>query len=106
MTRLGFHLRRQWSSLILAGILLILAVNAIWGPLSPRDLLILRRERVNLTAQHQTLLDRNAALRTSIQNLRSNDRYLQHLIRRELGYTGPSELVYKFTGDQPPSPQH
>jgi len=105
MTRLGFHLRRQWPSLILAGILLILVVNAIWGPLSPRDLLILRRERVNLTAQHQALLDRNAALRTSIQNLRSNDRYLQHLIRRELGFTGPGELVYKFTGEQQP-PQH
>jgi cell division protein FtsB len=105
MTRLGFHLRRQWPSLILAGILLILVVSAIWGPLSPRDLLILRRERVNLTAQHQVLLDRNAALRTNIQNLRSNDRYLQHLIRRELGYTGPGELVYKFADEQPP-PQH
>jgi cell division protein FtsB len=105
MTRLGFHLRRQWPSVILAGILLILVVNAIWGPLSPRDLLILRRERVNLTVQHQALLDRNASLRTNIQNLRSNDRYLQHLIRRELGYTGPGELVYKFTDEQPP-PQH
>jgi cell division protein FtsB len=105
MTRLGFHLRRQWPSVILAGVLLILVVNAIWGPLSPRDLLILRRERVNLTAQHQVLLARNAALRAGIQNLRSNDRYLQHLIRRELGYTGPGELVYKFTDEQPP-PQH
>jgi cell division protein FtsB len=102
MTRLGFYLRRQWPSVILGGVLLILVVNAIWGPLSPRDLLMLRRERVNLTAQHQALLDRNAALRTSIQNLRSNDRYLQHLIRRELGYTGPGELVYKFTDAQPP----
>ncbi len=105
MTRLSFHLRRQWPSVILAGVLLILVVNAIWGPLSPRDLLLLRRERVNLTAQHQELLARNAALRTSIQNLRSNDRYLQHLIRRELGYTGPGELVYKFTGEQAPPPR-
>jgi len=86
---------------MLAGVLLILVVNVVGGPLSPRELLLLRRERLRLTAQHQALLDRNASLRTNIQNLRSNDRYLQHLIRRELGYTGPGELVYKFADKQP-----
>ena len=100
MSRLGFHLRRQWLSLILGGVLLILLVNGIWGPLGPRDLLTLRQHRVALEAQRQQLLERNAALKTSVQKLRSDDRYLEHLIRRDLGYARPGELVYKFSDEQ------
>ena len=101
MSRLSFHLRRQWPSLILTGVLLILVVNGVWGPLGPRDLLTLRQHRMALEAQHQTLLARNAVLKTDIQNLRSDNRQLEHLIRRELGYARPGELVYKFAGEQP-----
>ena len=105
MSRLSFHLRRQWPSLALGGVLLILVVNGIWGPLGPRDLLTLRQHRVALETQRQVLLDRNATLRTSVQKLRSDDRYLEHLIRRELGYARSGELVYKFA-DEPSAPPH
>jgi cell division protein FtsB len=101
MSRLSFHLRRQWPSLILGGVLLILLLTGIWGPLGPRDLLTLREHRVALETQRQSLLERNFMLKTDIQNLRSDDRHLEHLIRRELGYTRPGELVYKFADEQP-----
>ncbi len=68
------------------------------GPLGPRDLLALRDRRRVLEAQNAELLARNASLRTGVQNLGSNDRYLEHLIRRELGFVRSGELVYKFTG--------
>jgi len=88
----------------LGGVLLILVVNGIWGPSGPRDLLTLRQHRVALEVQRQTLLKRNASLRTSVQKLRSDDRYLEHLIRRELGYTRSGELVYKFADEPSASP--
>jgi cell division protein FtsB len=106
MTRLGFHLRRQWPSLILAGVLLILVITGLWGPLSPRDLITLRQHRVELEAQRQALLDHNATLRTSIQKLRSDDHYLEHLVRSELGYARPGDLIYKFADETTPPPSH
>lgn len=99
MNRLSNYLRRQWLCLILGGILVVLGASLAMGPLGPRDLLALRGRRRVLEAQNAELLARNASLRTSVQNLGSNDRYLEHRIRRELGFTRPNELVYKFTGD-------
>jgi cell division protein FtsB len=91
----GF-LGRQWSSLILAGILLALVFNCLLGSGSPRDLLILRRACARLEAKRERLKSENAKLETRIQNLRSNDAFIARMIRRELGYTRPDELVYKF----------
>jgi cell division protein FtsB len=99
MARLSIYLRRQWLVLILGGILAVLGTSLAMGPLGPRDLLALRAERRALEARRAEMIARNDSLRTSVQNLTSNDRYLEHLIRRELGFTRTDELVYKFTGD-------
>ncbi len=101
MLRLSNTLRREWPSLILGAILAALVGNALMGANGPRDLLLLRQRRAQLEVVRAKLMGREAELETSVQNLRSNDRYLEHLIRRELGYARPDELVYKFTG--PPS---
>jgi cell division protein FtsB len=77
--------------------------NALLGANGPRDLLLLRQRRAQLEVARTKLMARQAELETSVQNLRSNDRYIEHLIRRELGYARPDELVYKFTGE-PPAP--
>jgi cell division protein FtsB len=92
----GF-LWRQWPSLILAAILLALISNCLIGSGGPRDLLILRRAYARLDAKRERLRAENAKLETTVQNLRSNKRFIEHRIRRELGYTRPDELVYKFT---------
>ncbi len=96
MVRLSFYLRREWPSLILAAILMVLVLNCLWGPLSPGDLLALRRHRRMLAARRAEVVAENAELRTIVQKLRSDRRYQEHLIRRELGYTRPGELVYRF----------
>jgi len=105
MLRLSNYLRRRWLPLILTGILVVLGASLAMGPLGPRDLLALRTRRRALEARRAELLARNETLRTGVQNLSSNDRYLEHLIRRELGFTREGELVYKFTGDST-SAQH
>jgi hypothetical protein len=74
-----------------------LICNAALAAMGPRDLLLLRQRRVELEAKRADLMVRKSELETSVQNLRSNDRYLEHLIRRELGYARPDEMIYKFT---------
>lgn len=100
MTRLSFVLRREWLSLIFAGVLVMLILSALLGNLGPRDLVVLQSHRAALEARHNQLVADNAAFRTRIQKLRSDDRYLERLIRRELGYARPDELVYKFADDK------
>lgn len=102
MAWLRRFLLRQWPSFILTGILLALVSNCLLGPGGPRDLLILRRAYARLEAKRDRLQAENAKLETRIRNLRSNDRFIERLIRRELGYTRPDELVYKFAAPNAP----
>jgi cell division protein FtsB len=97
MFRLSSWLRREWPSLMLSAVLMGLFCNALLATMGPRDLLLLRERRSELETKRAELMLQKAELETSVQNLRSNDRYIQHLIRRELGYARPDELVYKFT---------
>jgi cell division protein FtsB len=96
MTRLSMVVRREWLSLILGSVLIAFCLSLIYGPLGPRDLLVLRRHRRALEVERSALAQRDEQLETIVQKLRSDRPYLEHLIRRELGYTRPDEIVYKF----------
>jgi cell division protein FtsB len=96
MTRLSFLIRREWLSLIFTGVLVTLILSALMGARGPRDLMALRSHRAALEARRGLLESENASFRTEIQKLRSDDRYIERLIRRELGYARGDELVYKF----------
>lgn len=101
MSKLSARLRRQWLSLILGGILTALILNCIYGPLGPRDLLILRRDRGRIAAKRDALLAENAQLKDNIAKLRSDQLYVQSMIRRQLGYSRPNEFVYRFHNNRP-----
>ena len=105
MTRLSFLIRREWLSLIFGAVLVMLAVNVLVAPGGPKDLVSLRRHRAELEAREANLTLENESFRTIVQKLRSDDRYLQTMIRRELGYARPDELVYKFTGASESAPR-
>jgi cell division protein FtsB len=96
MTRLSFLLRREWLSLIFGVVLVMLLLSALLGNLGPRDLMALQSHRAALEERRDQLAADNESLRTRVQKLRSDDRYVERLIRRELGYARPDELVYKF----------
>jgi cell division protein FtsB len=98
MFRLSNWVRREWPNLMLFSVLVALLGNALVAAMGPRDLLLLRERRSELEDKRADLILQKAELETSVQNLRSNDRYIEHLIRRELGYARSDELVYKFTG--------
>jgi cell division protein FtsB len=100
MRRLSSYIRREWLSLILGLILISFAVSLFAGPLGPRDLIALRKHRKVLECKREDLAARNATLRTSVQKLTTDDRYLERMIRRELGYARSNELVYKYGNPQ------
>jgi len=83
---------------MLATLLVALLGNALIAAMGPRDLLLLRERRSELEQKRSELLLQKTELETTVQNLRSNDRFIEHLIRKELGYARSDELVYKFTG--------
>jgi cell division protein FtsB len=98
MFRLSNWLARQWPNLMLSAVLVGLLANALFSAMGPRDLLMLRARRAELERQRASLTAQKTGLETTVQNLRSNDRYIEHLIRRELGYARSDEVIYKFTG--------
>jgi cell division protein FtsB len=96
MAKVTSWIRRVWLSLILAAILALLFISCVVAPLGPRDLALLRQRRSQLQAVRDSLLADNAELAARTQRLQSDDAYLQRLIRRELGYARPNELIYRF----------
>jgi len=102
MLRLSLAVRLQWLSLIFAILLGGLALDALCGSSGPRDLLVLRQHSNALESEHDALLAENAAIRDRIVQLKSDDAYLQKLIRQELGYARQGEFVYRFPKSEPP----
>jgi cell division protein FtsB len=96
VTRLSFYLRRQWPSLILTAILAALVLNCVYGPMGPRDLIALRHNRLQLTIVRDQMFADHAQLKQRIKELRSDDAFLQRLIRQELGYAHADDFVYRF----------
>ena len=102
MRHLSLCFRRQWLSLILAVVLGGLAISGLWRSSGPRDLLVLRLHSSALMGKRDRLVQDNAASRERIARLNSDDDYLQRLIRQELGYVRPGELVYRFPRPEQP----
>ena len=82
-------------------IVLLLAMLGVLGSLvfgrdGAASLLALRAERQRLGEEAVALLQQNADLRDRIDRLRTDDRFLESLARRELGFVRPDEIVYRF----------
>jgi cell division protein FtsB len=105
MLRLSEWLRRERLTLILAALVVGLVLNCALAPRGIRDLMALRRLRMELEGQNETRQQRNHELQTEIDLLQTNDRYIEALIRKNLGLVGPNELVYQFAGDSNTSNQ-
>ncbi len=96
MAKMGIYLRRVWLNLALGALLVLLLGSALMAPLGPRDLAALRAHRTLLEADRDRLIAANRQLADRARRLQSDDAFLQRLIRRELGYARPGELVYRF----------
>jgi cell division protein FtsB len=99
MRSLSNGLRRIWPTLILFTFAMLLAYDCVAGPMGVRDLLALRQHQARLETARDRLIAENDALTRRVANLQSDDRSIERLIRRELGYARPDELIYRFAGD-------
>ena len=91
----------RWSGgqTLTIGILVIIGLvlgSMLLAPGGITNLVALRAERQRLGEQAVALLQQNAALREQIQQIKTDDRFLEALARRELGMTRPGEVVYRF----------
>ncbi len=101
MLRLRESLHRNGLALILAAVVGALGLNCPIAPRGVCDLLTLRRHRLALEWMRELLDADHRALDQEVKRLRSDDRYLQRLIRRELGFARRDELVYRFETETP-----
>jgi len=101
MGRLSSALRRQWLTLILASLLGALGLNGARGPAGAFDLMDLARHRTRLIAENERLKAENAHLEAQASRLRTDEAYVQRVIREELGYARPDEFVYRFRSTDP-----
>ena len=75
---------------------LLLLIPAVWGS---RGLLHLRRlqeQQRELEATAIRLQQQNDDLRTHLRRLRSDDRYLERVVRQRLGWVKPGEILYRL----------
>jgi cell division protein FtsB len=99
MPRLSEWLWRNWVALILAIVAVAVVLNCIFAPRGVRDLWMLRQRRLALQAQVRQVALQNAEFETNVQKLRSDQRYLERLVRSQLGFSRPGELVYRFASN-------
>jgi len=86
----------QALTVLLIAAILWVATSVVVGDDGVAHLLRLRGEQRQLGEKAVRLLQGNAALRQRIDALRTDDRVLEGVVRRELGLVRPNETVYRF----------
>ena len=99
MGKLSLALRRGWPNLILGLVAVALALNCAFARHGIQDLLTLRHHGAVIEAERERLLSENAELGTIVHKLRSDEAYQQKMIRLELGFARPGEIIYRFASD-------
>ena len=61
-----------------------------------RSLIQRKRQQIRLNRELKELRLENVKLRREIYLLQNDDSYVEHLIRRDLGYLKPGEFEYRF----------
>jgi cell division protein FtsB len=86
---------RLISAILVIATAVVLA-SALLGRQGARHLGRLRSERQQVADATFALLRSNAQLRDEIDRLRTDERLLEQLARRQLGLVRPGELVFRF----------
>jgi cell division protein FtsB len=90
-----YILKRLWLPLTLA-LYALLAVSALVGQHGLLHLQELRREQQALETEAFTLARENAELRDRVARLKTDDEFLEKVVREELGFVQKGEFIYHF----------
>ena len=83
---------------------ILLAFSTVWGDRGMLHWQSLSAERESLEAQIFILLRENEALRECIVRLKTDDSFLERVVREEIGFVRPDEIVYRFQAGSSTSP--
>ena len=92
-------LLKGFNRRILIPILLLISVMIFFAFFGNKGLLQvyrLRKELKEIERTNMELQRGSERLRTEIENLRTNKKYIEELARRELGLVKKGEIVYQF----------
>jgi cell division protein FtsB len=93
--------------LAMAAVLLLSGLSLGAAIAGARDLLrlhALEADEAEVSRRIAGLLRENERLRTRLHRLRTDDRYLERLVREQLGFVRPGEIVYRFPAAERPDP--
>jgi cell division protein FtsB len=82
--------------MVLLAAIALVSGALLFSPDGVPTLLTLRLERQRLGEQAVALLQQNESLRQQIRRLGTDDRFLEEVARRQLGFVAPDEVVYRF----------
>lgn len=88
-------LRKLWLP-VLFGLYGILALSTVFGARGLLHMQHLSQEQAALESKVFVLLRENEALRACIEQLKTDDAFFEKIVREELGFVRPGELVYRF----------
>ena len=88
--------RSQIGSVLGVLLLLALLVYLIAGEYGVLHLIDLRREHAALQTHIRDAEEENQKLRREVDRLKRNPEYLEQVIRDEMGYVGPDDMIFVF----------
>ena len=88
-------LHKLWLPTLL-GLYGVLALSTLFGERGLLHVQHLSQEQAALESRVFVLLRENEALRECIEQLKTDDAFFEKVVREELGFVRPGELVYRF----------
>jgi len=80
-------------------LLIVVAIIGLLTILGDRGLISiykLSKERDSIKDYNEKIKEKNIAMRDEIRRLKTDDRYIEMIARKEFGMVGKNELVYQF----------
>ena len=87
------------KKLYLSPLLIIIAIIALLTIFGDRGLIRiykLSKERDSIKTYNEQIREENASMKDEIHRLKTDDKYIEIIARKELGMVGKNELVYQF----------
>jgi cell division protein FtsB len=89
-------LRQRFALAAAAAVSVALIAAILFGSRGVLHLRGLQAEERGIKQRIAGLLLDNERLRSQLHQLRTDDRYLERLVREQLGFVRPGEIVYRF----------
>ena len=77
-------------------VIAIISLLTIFGDRGLIRIYKLSKERYSIKTYNEKIKEDNIAMRDEIQRLKTDDKYIEMIARKELGMVGKNELVYQF----------